>query len=130
MAERLGMKLILPPVQPRSRLAHEAAHWARSQGRFDQYNAAVFRAFFERGEDIGDIAVLTRLAADVGLDAQSLGRALDTRDFRRAVLADQQLAHALRVSGVPAFVADRQAMLSGVQPLAALRELTRGRALR
>jgi hypothetical protein len=39
-------------MQPRSRLAHQAAHWARGQGRFEDYNAAVFRAFFERGEDI------------------------------------------------------------------------------
>jgi predicted DsbA family dithiol-disulfide isomerase len=51
----------LPPVQPRSRLAHEAAHWAREQGRFDDYYAAVFRCFFERGE--GRVEVLTSLAA-------------------------------------------------------------------
>ncbi len=47
MAERMGIPMKLPPVQPRSRLAHEAAQWAREQGRFDDYNAAVFRAFFE-----------------------------------------------------------------------------------
>jgi predicted DsbA family dithiol-disulfide isomerase len=61
MAERLGMTMKLPPVQPRSRLAHEAAHWAREQGRFDDYYAAVFRCFFERGE--GRVEVLTSLAA-------------------------------------------------------------------
>jgi predicted DsbA family dithiol-disulfide isomerase len=47
------MTMKLPPVQPRSRLAHEAARWAREQGCFDDYHAAVFRSFFERGEDIG-----------------------------------------------------------------------------
>ena len=55
LAERLGMTMRLPPVQPRSKRAHEAAHWARSQGRFDDYHKAVFRAFFERGEDIGQL---------------------------------------------------------------------------
>ena len=50
MAERLGMTMKLPPVQPRSRLAHEAAHWAREQGRFDDYHAAVFRAFLKEGK--------------------------------------------------------------------------------
>jgi predicted DsbA family dithiol-disulfide isomerase len=59
--ERLGKTMKLPPVQPRSRLAHEAAHWAREQGRFDDYYAAVFRCFFERGE--GRVEVLTSLAA-------------------------------------------------------------------
>jgi predicted DsbA family dithiol-disulfide isomerase len=62
LAARLGMTMKLPPMQPRSRLAHEAAHWARSQGRFDDYHAEIFRAFFERGEDIGDINVLISLA--------------------------------------------------------------------
>ncbi len=66
----------LPPLQPRSRLAHEAAHWARTQGRFDDYHAAIFRAFFERGEDIGDIEVLMPLATDLGLDMESLRAAL------------------------------------------------------
>ncbi len=52
MAENLGMTMKLPPVQPRSRLAHGAAQWARSEGRFEEMNAEIFRAFFERGEDI------------------------------------------------------------------------------
>ena len=55
----------LPPVQPRSRLAHEAAHWAREQGKFNEYNDAVFRAFFERGEDIGRAEVLMALASEL-----------------------------------------------------------------
>jgi predicted DsbA family dithiol-disulfide isomerase len=76
LAERLGVKMKLPPLQPRSRLAHEAAHWARTQGRFDDYHAAIFRAFFERGEDIGDIEVLMPLATDLGLDMESLRAAL------------------------------------------------------
>src|SRR5688572_1700688 len=67
LAERLNIKMQLPPVQPRSRRAHEAAHWARHQGRFNEYNEALFRAFFERGEDIGNTDVLARLASEVGL---------------------------------------------------------------
>jgi predicted DsbA family dithiol-disulfide isomerase len=61
LAERLGVTMRLPPVQPRSRRAHEAAKWAASVGRFDEYNGALFRAFFERGEDIGETEVLVSL---------------------------------------------------------------------
>ncbi|MGH9903294.1 MAG: DsbA family oxidoreductase, partial [Pyrinomonadaceae bacterium] len=113
----------LPPVQPRSRLAHEAAHWARSVGRFDDYHAAVFRAFFERGEDIGDAKVLASLAAGLGLNVDSLRRALDAREFEERVLADEREAEALGVGGVPAFVADRRAALTGVQTVENLRRL-------
>ena len=123
LAERLGMRMRLPPVQPRSRRAHEAAHWARTQGRFDDYNAAVFRAFFERGEDIGETGVLLELAQGLGLDVVALRAALEAREFEPGVLADERAAARLGVSGVPAFIADRHAAATGVQSLEALRRL-------
>jgi len=123
LAERLGIKMKLPPLQPRSRMAHEAAHWARTQGRFADFNAAIFRAFFERGEDIGDVGVLASLATDLGLAADSLRTALENREFEEGVLQDEQEAAQIGVSAVPAFVADRKAAVSGVQSVESLREL-------
>jgi predicted DsbA family dithiol-disulfide isomerase len=123
MAERLGMPIKLPSVQPRSRPAHEAAHWAGEQGRFEDYNAAVFRAFFERGEDIGQIDVLTSLASGLALDSVSLREALVSRRFERTVLDDERDAERLGITGVPAFVADRKAAASGVQTVQALKQL-------
>jgi predicted DsbA family dithiol-disulfide isomerase len=131
LAERLGVTMRLPPVQPRSRRAHEAAHWARTLGRFDDYNASVFRAFFERGEDISRVDVLLRQAADLRLDSSNLRAALERREFEASVLADEREAAELGVSGVPAFVADRRLTLSGVQSPEGLRELVeRARTLR
>jgi predicted DsbA family dithiol-disulfide isomerase len=43
MAEQRGMVLRLPPVQPRSRKAFEAAEFAREVGRFDPMNRACSR---------------------------------------------------------------------------------------
>jgi predicted DsbA family dithiol-disulfide isomerase len=130
LAERLGVTMRLPPLQPRSRPAHEAAHWARTRGRFDDYNAAVFRAFFERGEDIGAPSVLTSLASALGLDGDALARALKSREFEGGVLEDEREAERLGVGGVPAFVANRRAALSGVQAAESLGRLVeRVRAL-
>ena len=123
LAAKLGITMTLPPVQPRTRLAHQAAHWARACGRFDDYHQALFRAFFERGEDIGQVPVLARLAADLGLDADALREALARGELESSVLADEREAEALGVQGVPAFVADRTALLSGVQPLESLQAL-------
>ena len=113
----------LPPTQPRSRLAHEAAHWARSVGRFDGYHEAIFRAFFERGEDIGKVEVLISLATELGLSGDALRRALETHEFAESVLADERAAEALGVNGVPAFIANRRVALSGAQPLENLQRL-------
>jgi len=123
MAESLGVVMKLPPVQPRSRLAHEAAHWARTAGNFEAMNAAIFRAFFELGENIGEVEVLISLASKLNLESDSLRRALESREFEQSVIADEQSAEQLGVSGVPAFVANRKLALSGVQPFETLKML-------
>ena len=112
-----------PPVKPRTRLAHEAAHWARAQGRFEDYHNEIFRAFFERGEDIGDADLLVALAHRLGLESDSLQEALTNHQFAASVLADEGEAARMGLSGVPAFVANRKAALSGVQPVENLKQL-------
>ena len=125
MAESLGITMKLPPVQPRSRLAHEAAQWARMQGEFEAMNAEIFRAFFERGENIGETEVLISLAAKLDLEIDSLRQALEDKKFETSVVADEREAEIIGLSGVPAFVANRKYALSGVQPLKNLRMLVR-----
>jgi predicted DsbA family dithiol-disulfide isomerase len=71
MTRSLGMTLHLPPVQPRSRKALEAAEYARGEGRFDEMHEALFRAFFEGGEDIGKDECFCRLAFALGSNARA-----------------------------------------------------------
>lgn len=123
LAERLGVTMRLPPLQPRTRLAHEAVHWARSQDRFDDYHKEIFRAFFERGEDIGDADVLVAVAIELGLESGALRRALKTHEFEQSVLKDESAAARFGVTGVPAFIANRRATLSGVRPVEHLKQL-------
>ncbi len=77
------MKLRLPPVQPRSRKALEAAEFAREKGLYDEMHNALFRAFFEDGRDIGDVEVILDVAAPVGLDLSELRIALARTATRR-----------------------------------------------
>ena len=123
LAERLGVNMKLPPVQPRSRMAHEAAKWATTMNHFDDYNEAVFRSFFERGENIGEADVLVRLAKELNLKGEGLRRALTRHEFEAKVLTDERDAAILGVNAVPAFVANRRAALSGVQSVEALQAL-------
>lgn len=105
----------LPPVQPRSRLAHQAAQWARAQNRFNDYNEELFRAFFERGENIGEIDVLVSLAVKLDFDGGALETALENKEFEQSVIKDEETAAEIGISGVPAFVANRKFALTGVQ---------------
>jgi predicted DsbA family dithiol-disulfide isomerase len=101
MAQRLGMHIKLPPVQPRSRKAFEAVAFARDAGRFDAMHLALFRGFFEQGRDVGDSAELLSLAAQSGLDANALQAALDDGRYTQQVLQDERQAQVLGITGVP-----------------------------
>ena len=122
LAQQLAVDIKLPALQPRSRRAHEAAYWARRHGKFRKYNDALFRAFFQGGEDIGSTDVLTRLASDMALDGDDLRLALDNDLYLENVLADEREAKKLGLSAVPAFIANRRIVLSGVQSLESLQK--------
>jgi predicted DsbA family dithiol-disulfide isomerase len=101
MARERGMHLKLPPVQPRSRKALEAAAYAQSQEAFDAMHEAIFSAFFEEGRDIGETEVLLTLAESVGLQVEPLRQALESHTYTGQVIEDQQLARSFGISGVP-----------------------------
>jgi predicted DsbA family dithiol-disulfide isomerase len=123
MAHLRGLKLRLPPVQPRTRRALEAAEFARAQGRFGIMREALFRAFFQEGRDLSSLAVLMQIGASIGLDAEGLRFAVETRRYAAKVIQDEATASDLGITGVPAMVFSRpgkvlqiEAVLSGAQP--------------
>ncbi len=115
MAERQGMTLRLPPVQPRSRKALETAEFARHKGKFEAMHDALFKAFFEDGRNIGDTNVLLELAGAVGLNPVDLLGSLEAREYAPKVLADEKLAQRLGIHAVPGmvFTRARQPVQSG-----------------
>ncbi|MBJ6125173.1 DsbA family oxidoreductase [Microvirga splendida] len=127
MAQDRGLdRMKLPPVQPRSRKAHEAAEFAREAGLLDAMNHALFKAFFEEGRDLADLEVLLDLGQSVGLDPDGLREALDQGRHTERVLEDEQLARQIGISGVPALIvtAGAQAYLvSGAQPYETVKDV-------
>ena len=87
---------------------------------------AIHRAYFEEGRNIGEIGTLADLAAEAGLDRETIADLLRGDAARDAVLAEAAWARDQGVTGVPLFVLPGRLALSGAQPahmlLAALRE--------
>ncbi len=126
MAKERGLSLSLPPVQPRSRKAHEAAEFAREAGLLDEMNRALFRAFFEEGRDLAGLDVLLDVGELVGLERGDLREALEKDRYTEKVLEDEHLAQQIGITGVPALVigGGRHAyLLSGAQPIETVREV-------
>jgi predicted DsbA family dithiol-disulfide isomerase len=77
---------------------------------------AVYNAYFEGGQDIGDLELLVSRAAAQGLDAEQIRALLRGDAARDQVLADAAWAQARGVRGVPYFVVDNRLAFSGAQP--------------
>lgn len=101
IAETLGMTLRLPPVQPRSRRALEAAEYAREEDRFDAMHDSLFRAFFQEGRDLDDLDILLDIGESSGLDREALRLALEEERYTQKVVGDEELARRLGIASVP-----------------------------
>jgi predicted DsbA family dithiol-disulfide isomerase len=90
----------------RTHAALEGAAYAqeRAPHRFDAYNEAVYRAFWERSEDISDPEVLGRLAAGAGLDRDDFLRAVSSRAYHDQIVRFDDDAYAADVTHVPTFL--------------------------
>lgn len=107
MAERLGVKIVLPNVspQPYTHLAFEGFQYAKEKGKANEYNDRMLRAFFQEEKNIGEINVLTDLAGEIGLDKDDFKGILQTRKYKEA--HQKALGHAYNeaeIQAVPTFV--------------------------
>ena len=102
-----------------SRLAQELGKWAEQMGKGDAFHDAVFRAYFADGRNIADINILADIAVSVGLDANKARDTIAARTFKEAVDTDWTRAYESRVTAVPTFVMNGQALV-GAQTFNAL----------
>ncbi|WP_247237356.1 DsbA family protein [Telluribacter sp. SYSU D00476] len=102
LAEQLDVPIRLPRVspQPHTHLAFEGYQYAREKGKGQEYNERMLKAFFQEELDIGDIEVLTRLAMEVGLDAEEYREALTSRKYKEA--HQKALRHAYEEANITA----------------------------
>lgn len=90
----------------RTHYALEGAAYAqdREPERFDAYNEAVYRAFWEHSEDISDLDVLGRLAEGAGLDKIEFLSAVSSKAYYDEITRFDDDAYAADVTHVPTFV--------------------------
>ena len=124
----LGLHFEPPVLLSNSRLAVEAAEFARDAGRHPEFHREVLDAYFARSEDIGDVEVLTRAAEQVGVDTAGLREALAGGTYAARREAAEVEARSLGISGVPTFVFSEGARVVGAQPLDHFRRLLKSRA--
>lgn len=118
-AEEAGVTFDLPAITrtPSTLDAHRLIHWAGLEGRQNAMVAALFRAYFHEGRDIGDHDTLLDLARQSGLDAALIERLLGTDADTNLIREADRMARARGISGVPFFIIDGKYAVSGAQPV-------------
>ena len=124
LAQRLGLEMKLPSVspQPYTRLAHEGMEFAKDRGKGNEYAHALFRAFFQRSEDIAKLDVLTRLAVEVGMNAEDFREAISASKYKDRTLDLLRQARMQMITAVPTFIIGRQ-RVSGLYPADVLKQI-------
>lgn len=108
----------LPVFGAESTAAAVAGRAAAEQGRFWEFNKAVYAIAPERGHAELPRERLIQLAGDAGVpDLQKFEADLDSSELKAAVARDAQEAGALGITGTPTFLVN-DTPLVGAQPLA------------
>jgi len=95
--------------------SHRLIRWAEGHGVQDEVVERLFIAYFENGEDIGDIRVLADIADICGMDGVETARMLESDTDIAIVEREDQIAHEMGVTGVPAMIFGNRLAVSGAR---------------
>ena len=114
------------PVRPSTRLAHGVVSALQAAGHdVGALVTALFEAHFLELRNIGDPSTVADLVGRAGLPADGVDEIFAALPSAESLA---ELAGALRLDGVPAFVLERRQLLLGAQPAKVLHDAMRSAA--
>lgn len=105
-----------PQRMPNTLNAHRLIHWAGIEGVQPAVVAALMRAYWVEGRDIGDLPTLADIAGENGMDRAATLRLLNSDADADDIAARDQDARHKGVTAVPTFLIAQQYVVSGAQP--------------
>jgi predicted DsbA family dithiol-disulfide isomerase len=98
-----------------TRLAHEIAHYAASNGKDQELIRRFFRGVFSEGIDIEDEDLLLKLSKELGLDLTEFKAQREKGVFSAKIQGDEDEAGKLGINSIPHFIIDGKYTVSGAQ---------------
>jgi predicted DsbA family dithiol-disulfide isomerase len=96
--------------------AHRMLYWAGKEGKQTELKLALFRAYFQEGENPGEHGVLKRAAEEVGLSPEKADEILGSDMFAKEVRAEEEEFRNAGISSVPTYVVNGKYAISGGHP--------------
>jgi predicted DsbA family dithiol-disulfide isomerase len=121
LAKEAGLEYRLSQARPGNTFdAHRLLHFAASRQLGDRATERIMHAYFSEGLAVGDRAALARLAPEFGIAESETLAILESDAYSKEVRADEARATAFGVTGVPFFLFDEKAAITGAQPVGVL----------
>ena len=89
---------------------------AEVPGLFASFHEGLFRTYFTEGQDLGDPAVVDRVAVAAGLEVAELNEALGSGRYEQVLSETGRRAAAMGVASTPTFVFAGRYVAVGAQP--------------
>lgn len=99
-----------------TRMAHMLIAAASTVQRGSEMAAALFKAYFQDGRDIGDHETLVAIAVELGFEETAARDELNNDELRESIIGLEAHAQKVGVTGVPFFIVDGKLAVSGAQP--------------
>ena len=101
-------------------LAHRLIHWAQQRGDAEPLVERLFAAQFQRGERIGNPALLVQAAVECGYSAAEVESYLASGQDADLVRATERRFRGMGISMVPTFIVDSRQVVVGAEDPAIL----------
>ncbi len=95
--------------------AHRLIRWALVKGNQAALKDALLVAYWSKGKDVGNQAVLADIAAGLGFHHDDVLAELASDKDKTEVMAEVEQARHMGISGVPTFIINQKYGISGAQ---------------
>jgi 2-hydroxychromene-2-carboxylate isomerase len=103
-AKFYGVPLVMNPHFLLNSLpAMRGAIWASRNGQIDAFDRALFEASWAKARNIGDLAELSAIVSEAGLDAKAMAEGIQTDEVKKTLIDQTEQAVERGVFGAPAF---------------------------
>lgn len=105
--------------------AHRLLYWADGNPAQAELKLALFEAYFTRGDNVAEPAVLLAAVEQAGLDVAEAKGVLESDRFADDVRAEEALWQSRGITSVPSIVVNEKYLISGGQPPEAFEQTLR-----
>ena len=114
-ATESGLIMRPPTVTPNTMYSLEATEYAQQQGKFLEFHDAAYKAYWDKGQDLGQLEVLEEVARSVSLNTSEMLERLESHYYTSTVMGQYQEALQQGIRGIPSFVVGNL-MFTGAHP--------------